>query len=76
MQDAGRPVHAIGKIGDIFSMRGIDDVVKGAKTELDLFVTLRDWTRHQWDKGWGTAEYHYCAPPDALLILVQQRPMR
>ncbi len=26
---AGKPVHAIGKIGDIFSMRGIDDVRKG-----------------------------------------------
>jgi phosphopentomutase len=28
-QAAGRKVHAVGKIGDIFSMRGIDDVVKG-----------------------------------------------
>ena len=27
--DAGRDVHAIGKIGDIFSMRGITDVAKG-----------------------------------------------
>ncbi|QQA43308.1 phosphopentomutase [Pelagovum pacificum] len=27
--DAGRPVHAVGKIGDIFSMRGITDVAKG-----------------------------------------------
>ncbi len=26
---AGRRVHAVGKIGDIFSMRGIDDVAKG-----------------------------------------------
>ncbi|EAR52039.1 phosphopentomutase [Oceanicola granulosus HTCC2516] len=25
----GRPVHAVGKIGDIFSMRGITDVAKG-----------------------------------------------
>jgi phosphopentomutase len=31
---AGRPVHAIGKIGDIFSMRGISDVVKGTDAEL------------------------------------------
>ncbi len=30
VQGAGRKVHAIGKIGDIFSMRGIDDVKKGA----------------------------------------------
>ena len=28
-QGAGRTTHAIGKIGDIFSMRGISDVVKG-----------------------------------------------
>jgi phosphopentomutase len=31
---AGKPVHAIGKIGDIFSMRGIDDVRKGADSAL------------------------------------------
>jgi phosphopentomutase len=31
---AGRPVHAIGKIGDIFSMHGITDVVKGTDAEL------------------------------------------
>ncbi len=29
VQDAGRPVHAIGKIGDIFSMTGIDTLSKG-----------------------------------------------
>ncbi|MCC7321977.1 MAG: phosphopentomutase [Rubellimicrobium sp.] len=29
VQGAGRQVHAVGKIGDIFSMRGIDDVAKG-----------------------------------------------
>lgn len=29
VQGAGRRVHAIGKIGDIFSMRGIDEVRKG-----------------------------------------------
>ncbi len=34
VHEAGRPVHAIGKIGDIFSMRGIDDVAKGADDEL------------------------------------------
>lgn len=33
-QDAGRRVHGVGKIGDIFSMQGIDDVVKGADAEL------------------------------------------
>lgn len=31
---AGRKVHAIGKIKDIFSGRGIDDVVKGGDPEL------------------------------------------
>jgi len=31
---AGRAVHAVGKIGDIFSMRGIDDVAKGTDAEL------------------------------------------
>jgi len=34
VQGAGRKVHAIGKIGDIFSMRGIDTVVKGSDAEL------------------------------------------
>ncbi|MEL6684999.1 MAG: phosphopentomutase, partial [Pseudomonadota bacterium] len=29
VHDAGRTVHAVGKIGDIFSMRGIDDLRKG-----------------------------------------------
>lgn len=31
---AGRPVHAVGKIGDIFSMQGITDVVKGSDSTL------------------------------------------
>ena len=34
VQGAGRRVHAIGKIGDIFSMQGIDDVAKGPDAEL------------------------------------------
>lgn len=34
VQEAGRMVHAVGKIGDIFSMRGIDDVRKGTDAEL------------------------------------------
>ena len=33
-QAAGRQVHGIGKIGDIFSMQGIDDVRKGPDAEL------------------------------------------
>ncbi|PWJ21178.1 phosphopentomutase [Jannaschia seohaensis] len=34
VQGAGRKVHAIGKIGDIFSMRGIDSVAKGPDAAL------------------------------------------
>ncbi|MEM1065370.1 MAG: phosphopentomutase [Pseudomonadota bacterium] len=34
VQDAGGHVQAVGKIGDIFSMRGIDAVVKGADADL------------------------------------------
>ena len=38
VQDAGGRVHAVGKIGDIFSMRGIDDVAKGTDAELSEHV--------------------------------------
>lgn len=34
VQSAGGQVHAIGKVGDIFSMQGIDDVIKGSDAEL------------------------------------------
>ena len=34
VSDAGHPVHAIGKIKDIFAGRGITDVVKGSDREL------------------------------------------
>lgn len=34
VQDAGRRVYGIGKIGDIFSMQGIDEVRKGKDAEL------------------------------------------
>lgn len=34
VQDAGRRVYAIGKIGDIFSMQGIDEVRKGSDAVL------------------------------------------
>jgi len=40
VQTAGRHVQAIGKIGDIFSMRGIDAVSKGSDTQ--LMVDLHD----------------------------------
>ncbi|WP_170473065.1 phosphopentomutase [Ruegeria arenilitoris] len=34
VQDAGRHVYALGKIGDIFSMQGIDELYKGSDAEL------------------------------------------
>lgn len=34
VKDAGRRVYAVGKIGDIFSMQGIDEVRKGADATL------------------------------------------
>ncbi|WP_426032554.1 phosphopentomutase [Cypionkella sp. TWP1-2-1b2] len=39
VQSAGRETHAIGKIGDIFSMKGIGKLWKG-KSDLDLFGYL------------------------------------
>ncbi len=39
VQKAGRATHAIGKIGDIFSMRGIGALHKG-KSDVDLFDHL------------------------------------
>jgi phosphopentomutase len=39
VQDAGRPTHALGKIGDIFSMQGIGKLHKG-KSDIDLFEHL------------------------------------
>ena len=39
VQDAGRMTHAVGKIGDIFSMQGIGKLWKG-KSDLDLFGYL------------------------------------
>ncbi|WP_172296880.1 phosphopentomutase [Pseudoruegeria sp. HB172150] len=41
VQDAGGRVQAVGKIGDIFSMQGIDEVRKGA--DLALFEHLCDF---------------------------------
>lgn len=39
IQNAGRPTHAVGKIGDIFSMQGIGTLHKGA-SDLALFEHL------------------------------------
>ena len=41
VHDAGRPVNAVGKIGDIFSMRGISEVRKGK--DIQLFEHLTDY---------------------------------
>lgn len=38
VQDAGRRVHAIGKIGDIFTMTGIDTLKKGPDAQLMLHL--------------------------------------
>jgi phosphopentomutase len=43
VQQAGRRVHAIGKIGDIFSMQGIDTLVKG--DDATLMQHLADHVR-------------------------------
>ncbi|MFV2034494.1 MAG: phosphopentomutase [Halocynthiibacter sp.] len=44
VQGAGRRVYAIGKIGDIFSMRGIDEVRKGSDADLmqHLLTLVKD----------------------------------
>ncbi len=47
VQDAGRRVYAVGKIGDIFSMQGIDEVRKGDDATLmghlgDLVTTAEE----------------------------------
>jgi len=39
VHEAGRKVHAVGKIGDIFSMRGIDDLRKGRDADLMQHVS-------------------------------------
>ncbi|WP_425099526.1 phosphopentomutase [Tropicibacter sp. S64] len=47
VQDAGCAVHAIGKIGDIFSMEGIDEVRRG--TDVTLMQHLADLVREAED---------------------------
>ncbi|MGR3342638.1 MAG: phosphopentomutase [Paracoccaceae bacterium] len=43
VHDGGRRVYGVGKIGDIFSMRGIDQVHKGTDAELaEHLLTLMD----------------------------------
>ena len=45
VHEAGRDTHAVGKIGDIFSMRGIGTLHKG-KSDVDLFDHLDRLVRH------------------------------
>jgi phosphopentomutase len=52
---AGNPVHAIGKIGDIFSMRGIDDVCKGR--DKVLMTHLADHVRTAKDGAFVFANF-------------------
>ncbi|MDA9208406.1 phosphopentomutase [Octadecabacter sp.] len=55
VSDASRPVHAIGKIGDIFSMRGIDEVRKGA--DVTLMEHLSDLIDETMDGGFVFANF-------------------
>ncbi|MBI1218543.1 MAG: phosphopentomutase [Rhodobacteraceae bacterium] len=48
MQGAGRATHAVGKIGDIFSMQGIGKLHKG-KSDAALFEHLMALTEHAED---------------------------
>lgn len=49
VQDAGGRVYAVGKIGDIFSMSGIDEVRKG--DDRALMDHLNDLVRHAEDRS-------------------------
>jgi len=55
VQDAGRHVYAIGKIGDIFSRRGIDEVRKGA--DKDLMGHLLDLAEEAVDGSFTFANF-------------------
>ncbi len=55
VQAAGGKVHAVGKIGDIFSMRGISDVKKGA--DIDLFEHLMDYAGQSEDSSLTFANF-------------------
>lgn len=46
--EAGRKVHAVGKIGDIFSMSGMDDVVRGSDAQL---MDHMDRLAHEAEEG-------------------------
>lgn len=54
-QDAGRHVYGIGKIGDIFSMQGINEVRKG--TDAQLMEHLIDITKEAKDGSFTFANF-------------------
>ncbi len=47
----------------------LDEVVRGAKSEFDAFLHLRQWVREQWEDGWNMGEIDFCPPWDAMVIL-------
>lgn len=56
VQGAGRATHAVGKIGDIFSMQGIGKLWKG-KSDLDLFGHLDALLDHAEDGSLTLANF-------------------
>ena len=47
----------------------LDEVVRGAASEFEAFLRLRQWVREQWEDGWNMGEIDYCPPWDAMVIL-------
>ncbi len=47
----------------------LDEVVRGAETDMDAFQRLRQWVREQWEDGWNMGGIDFCPPWDAMVIL-------
>ena len=47
----------------------LDEVVRGAGSEWEAYLRLRQWVREQWEDGWDMGEIDFCPPWDAMLIL-------
>jgi hypothetical protein len=47
----------------------LDEVVRGAESDLDAFLRLRQWVREQWEDGWNMGGIDFCPPWDAMVIL-------
>ena len=47
----------------------LEDVVRGAPTEFDAYLQLRQWVRNRWEDGWDMGGVDFCPPWDAMLIL-------